>query len=89
MLGLRHLRLSRFLFACLDREVVSDRAAGNCAENRVMMCEMAGYCAEGGTFQASSLSRCGHNRREDQGETWSGCISFHSRPLWATGMKVG
>jgi len=49
--------LRRLLFARLDGHVMGDRAAGDGAENRVMVCIVTGNRADDGTLQTSGLRR--------------------------------
>lgn len=47
--------LRSFLFARLDREMVPDSAAGDRAQDRMMMCKMSSDGSDGRTFETSRL----------------------------------
>jgi hypothetical protein len=58
------LRLRSFLFARLDRQMMPDSAAGDRAQNRMMMREMSGNGSDGSAFETSGLGwRHGRSRK--------------------------
>ena len=71
------VRLGGFLFSRLDRQMMPDRAAGDRAQDRMMMRKMAGDGAHGSAFETSGLCRRHRRGRKQKASNASGGESLH------------
>jgi hypothetical protein len=71
------VRLRSFLFARFDRQMVPDGAAGDRAQDRMMMRKMSGDGSDGRAFETSRLGwRLSRSRKQKRSNT-SGSESLH------------
>ena len=69
--------LRSFLFARFDRQMMPDGAAGDRAQDRMMMRKMSGDGSDGRAFETSRLGwRHGRSRKQKRSNT-SGSESLH------------
>jgi hypothetical protein len=69
--------LRSFLFARFDRQMVPDGAAGDCAQDRMMMRKMSGDGSDGRAFETSRIGwRHGGSGKQKRSNT-SGGKSLH------------